>query len=72
MGYLKYINAYITMNKKQFKPSEFYRKQRPENFSDSYQKEENKLTLELLSFELDKITTNQKHDLFENLCVKLA
>ena len=60
------------MNKKQFKPSEFYRKQRPENFSDSYQKEENKLTLELLSFELDKITTNQKHDLFENLCVKLA
>ena len=60
------------MSKAQFKPSEFYRQQRPENFSDSYEKQVNILTPELLNFELNQITTNQKHDLFENLCVKLA
>lgn len=55
-----------------FKPSEFYRKQRPGNFSDSYEKKENILTPELLDFELSKITTNQKHDMFEDLCIEMA
>ncbi len=55
-----------------FKPSDFYRKQRPGNFSDSYEKNENILTPELLDFELSKITTNQKHDMFEDLCIEMA
>ena len=53
-------------------PSEFYRKLRPENFSDSKTFYENELPRELLSYELDTITTNQKENQFESLCRRLA
>lgn len=52
-------------------PSEFYRMRRPELFSDSKVSSEVLLTKEVLAFELDKITTNQKQDLFEGFCRRL-
>jgi hypothetical protein len=52
--------------------SEFYRKLRPENFSDSQQITEYKLPYETLAFELDRLTTNQKQDQFEVLCRRLC
>jgi hypothetical protein len=53
-------------------PSEFYRLRRPEYFSDSETIYDIELPKEQLAFELSQITTNQKHDEFENLCRKLA
>ncbi len=41
-------------------PSEFYRMRRPEYFSDSKVSSEVVLTKEVLAFELEKISTNQK------------
>lgn len=53
-------------------PSELYKSRRPEQFSDSDITHECLLTREQLAFELDQITTNQKHDEFETLCRRLA
>ena len=53
-------------------PSQFYRQRRPENFSDSEIIWEYKLPKEVLSLELNNITTNQKENEFEILCRKLA
>lgn len=53
-------------------PSEFYRKIRPEYFSDSAKTYEVQLPKEHLAYELSKISTNQKEDAFETLCRKLA
>lgn len=53
-------------------PSEFYKMNRPEYFSDSELVDEIILTREQFAFELNQITTNQKHDEFENFCRKLA
>ncbi|WP_047544838.1 hypothetical protein [Psychroserpens sp. Hel_I_66] len=53
-------------------PSQFYRELRPENFSDSKTESKVLLTKEQLAFEINQISTNQKHDSFENLCRKLA
>lgn len=53
-------------------PSEFYRMRRPEYFSDSKVDYDVVLTREILAYELDKITTNQKHDLFEGFCRRIA
>ncbi|MBN1639462.1 MAG: hypothetical protein JW866_10870 [Ignavibacteriales bacterium] len=53
-------------------PSEFYRIRRPYNFSDSQTIREVQLPKEVLAFELEKITTNQKENDFETLCRKLA
>ena len=53
-------------------PSEFYRMRRPYNFSDSKIVREVELPKEVLAFELEKITTNQKENDFETLCRKLA
>ena len=53
-------------------PSEFYRIRRPYNFSDSQTIREVELPKEILAFELEKITTNQKENDFETLCRKLA
>jgi len=54
------------------KPYEFYKKRRPELFSDSEVIELTKLPREVLAYELSKISTNQKQDEFEILCRKLA
>lgn len=53
-------------------PSQFYRKLRPENFSDSEIYSSTKLTKEILAYELEKITTNQKENQFETLARKMA
>ena len=53
-------------------PSEFYRMIRPEYFSDSEIVYVNEMPKEYMAFELEKITTNNKHDEFETLCRKLA
>jgi len=49
-------------------PSQFYRSKRPEFFSDSSLSYEFELPREVLAFELEKISTNQKQDQFEALC----
>lgn len=53
-------------------PSEFYRRLRPENFSDSDISTSHELPKEVLAFELDNITKNQKENQFETLARKLA
>jgi len=53
-------------------PSQFYRNRRPEYFSDSKTESKVLLTKEQLAFEISQISTNQKHDSFENLCRRLA
>lgn len=53
-------------------PSEFYRMRRPEYFSDSKVVCDVVLTREILAYELDKISTNQKQDLFESFCRRIA
>lgn len=53
-------------------PSQFYRSRRPEYFSDSIPVESNILPRELLAFELEKISTNQKENDFETFCRRLA
>lgn len=53
-------------------PSEFYRKRRPENFSDSKVGYDIELTKEHFAFELENVTKNQKQDEFESLCRKLV
>jgi hypothetical protein len=52
-------------------PSEFYRMRRPEYFSDSRVSYDIILTKEILANELEKISTNQKQDLFEGFCRRL-
>ena len=53
-------------------PSEFYRQRRPEFFSDSEIVTQITLPKEVLAYELNKISTNQKQDEFETLCRRLA
>jgi len=52
--------------------SKFYRKIRPEVFSDTEIIYETNLPKEVLAYELETISTNQKQDEFETLCRKLA
>ncbi|WP_367867780.1 hypothetical protein [Pedobacter sp. WC2423] len=59
-------------NPEKLSPSQFYRQLRPENFSDSEEITEFKLPKEVLAFELDKLSTNQKQDEFEVFCRRLA
>ena len=59
-------------NDRKITPSQFYRQLRPENFSDSVVVTEFKLAKEVLAFELDKLSTNQKQDEFEVFCRRLA
>ncbi len=54
------------------KPSEFYKMRKPEYFSDSEEIYSATLPREVLAYELDKISTNQKQDEFEVLCRRLA
>lgn len=54
------------------KPSTYYKKRRPEYFSDSATIIEPNIPKEVLAFELSKISTNQKQDEFENLCRRLS
>ena len=62
------------MNKKDLhiSPADFYRTRRPEFFSDSEILNEVELPKEVLAFELNNITTNQKENDFEVLCRRLA
>lgn len=62
------------MNKKDLhiSPAEFYRARRPEVFSDTEVLNEVELPRELLKYELDNITANQKMNNFEALCRRLA
>jgi hypothetical protein len=53
-------------------PSEFYRQIRPEFFSDSENIKEIILPREVLAYEIEKISTNQKQDLFFFFCRRLA
>jgi hypothetical protein len=53
-------------------PSELYRQNRPEFFSDSENITNINLPREVLAYEIEKISTNQKQDLFETLCRRLA
>ncbi|MDR3006842.1 MAG: hypothetical protein LBV59_02845 [Sphingobacterium sp.] len=53
-------------------PSQFYRGQRPEYFSDSKTVSKVVLPREQLDYILSQLATNQKHDNFESLCTKLA
>ncbi|REC44006.1 hypothetical protein [Chryseobacterium sp. 5_R23647] len=48
-------------------PNHFYKSIRPEYFSDSEIIFETELTKEVLSYELETISTNQKQDQFERL-----
>ena len=57
---------------KKLSPAEFYRKIRPENFSDSQVTYDIELPREQLAFELSEISKNQKQDQFETLCRRLA
>lgn len=59
-------------NIKKLSPSEFYRKIRPENFSDSQVIYDIELPREQLAFELNEISKNQKQDQFETLCRRLS
>jgi hypothetical protein len=52
--------------------SQFYRKKRPENFSDSTTDAKVVLPREQLDYEISQISINQKHDNFEDLCRRLA
>jgi hypothetical protein len=54
------------------KPSEFYKSLRPEYFSDSELSYDIELPREILAYELEQISTNQKQDEFETLCRRLA
>lgn len=58
--------------RKKLTPAEFYRTRRPEYFSDSQIIEEIKLPREVLSLEINNITTNQKENEFETMCRRLA
>src|SRR5690554_3435078 len=53
-------------------PSQFYRHRRPEYFSDSKIIAKVILPREQLDYEINQISTNQKHDNFETLCRRLA
>lgn len=53
-------------------PSAFYRKIRPEFFSDSKIITKVVLPREQLDYEISQISVNQKHDSFETLCRRLA
>lgn len=53
-------------------PAQFYRRIRPEYFSDSKIEAKTILPREQLDYEISQISVNQKHDNFENLCRKLA
>jgi hypothetical protein len=53
-------------------PSEFYRQRHPEFFSDSEDITDIILPKEVLAYEIEKISANQKQDLFETLCRRLA
>lgn len=54
------------------KHSEFYKSYRPEYFSDSELSYQIELPTEMLAYELDQISVNQKQDEFETLCRRLA
>lgn len=54
------------------KLSEFYKKRRPEYFSDSEITNQITLPRQVLAYELSTISTNQKQDQFETLCRKLS
>lgn len=56
----------------EFSPSEFYRKRRPEYFSDSTVICQVELPREVLAFEINKISSYQKQDLFEVLSRRLS
>ncbi|MGN6299436.1 MAG: hypothetical protein ACTHM7_21770 [Ginsengibacter sp.] len=61
------------MNDKKIQtPSQFYRRRRPEYFSDSKIVAKAILPREQLDYEISQISTTQKQDSFENLCRKLA
>ncbi|QOG03481.1 hypothetical protein [Flavobacterium sp. MDT1-60] len=53
-------------------PNDFYKNMRPEFFSDSETVYKIELTREVLAFEIETISTNQKQDQFEILARKLA
>lgn len=53
-------------------PSQYYRKRRPEYFSDSKIQSKVILPREQLAYEISQISINQKHDSFETLCRRLA
>lgn len=53
-------------------PNDFYKNIRPEYFSDSETTYKIELPRELLAFEIERISTNQKQDQFEVLARKLA
>lgn len=62
----------MNRNKDAKTPSEFYRKLRPEYFSDSERVLKVLLPKEHLAFELHQISKNQKQDAFETLARRLA
>lgn len=62
----------MNKNNAHISPAEFYRMRRPEVFSDSEILNEVELPQEVLAFELNNITTNQKENDFEFLCRRLA
>lgn len=53
-------------------PAEFYRSRRPEYFSDSKVIYDVEIPREVLAFELNKVSSYQKQDLFETLSRRLA
>lgn len=53
-------------------PNDFYKNLRPEYFSDSETNYKVELPKEVLAFEIDNISTNQKQDQFEVLARRLA
>lgn len=57
---------------KEFKPSDFMRIRRPDEFSDSQVIEEPLLTKSFLEYHLESITNRKQEYLFENFCFELC
>ena len=73
ISYAKPKKSHGQMNQRKFPtPSQFYRHQRPEYFSDSKIVSQAVLPREQLDYEISQISVNQKHDNFETLCRRLA
>ena len=61
-----------TSKAKDFRPSDFMRMRRPNEFSDSQVIEEPLLTRSLLEYHLETITNRKQEYLFENFCFELC
>lgn len=62
----------VQMSYKEYTPKEFYKKLRPENYSDSKTIYKLRLPKEHLAYEIESVSVNQKQDQFENLARRIS